>query len=106
MQRIYDSTTELEAFQDGDILNKIPGTLISSDWLNTVQEELAGVVEGSGAALDSEDNGQLETAIDAKIAAGAAPAQAAAAAAQSTADQALAVANNRAQSVLFGHAFG
>ena len=68
MQRIYDSATELEAFQDGDVLNKIPGTRITKDWLNAVQEELAGVVEGTGAALDPEDNTQLKTAIEAMAA--------------------------------------
>lgn len=40
-----------------------PGTVVSGDWANAVQEELTGVVEGLGLALDKNDNGQLLKAI-------------------------------------------
>ena len=80
MQRIYDSTTEQEEFQGGDVLNKIPATLITPDWLNTVQEEIAGVVEGAGLTLDPEDNTQLLKAIQDLIAPQGLSAQAALAA--------------------------
>lgn len=41
----------------------IPGTTFTSDFQNTVQEELAGVVEGAGITLSKPDNSQLLAAI-------------------------------------------
>lgn len=40
-----------------------PGTVVSGDWLNAVQEELAAVVEAGGLDPDKEDNGQLLKAL-------------------------------------------
>lgn len=40
-----------------------PGTSIEKDFLNSVQEELAGIVESTGVALDGADNGQVLAAI-------------------------------------------
>lgn len=33
--------------------DNIPGTVVTADWLNAVQEEIAGVVEGAGMSLNS-----------------------------------------------------
>lgn len=38
-------------------------TIVSSDWANAVQEEIAGVVEGAGLTLDKANHGQLFIAI-------------------------------------------
>lgn len=40
-----------------------PGTVVSGDFLNSVQEEIAAVVEAASIALDKADNGQLLAAI-------------------------------------------
>lgn len=39
------------------------GTVVDPDWLNSIQEELAGVVLAAGAALDKADNGQVLAAL-------------------------------------------
>jgi hypothetical protein len=44
------------------------GTVVSGDWLNTVQEELAAVIGGASIALDRTNNGQLLAAIQALVA--------------------------------------
>ncbi|MDH5298115.1 MAG: hypothetical protein OEV91_03775 [Desulfobulbaceae bacterium] len=46
-------------FVGGDPATNTKGTTVTADWLNTVQEELANIVEGFGGTLDPEDNGQL-----------------------------------------------
>lgn len=46
-----------------------PPTEITADWMNAVQEELCGVIEGSGIALDVTDNKQLVKAINLLLAA-------------------------------------
>lgn len=38
-------------------------TVVSSDWCNAIQEEIAGVVEGAGLVLDKTNHGQLLIAI-------------------------------------------
>jgi hypothetical protein len=53
-----------QSFVEGDPIAGTPATQITGDWLTAVQEEIAGVVEGSGLALDKPDNGQLLSAID------------------------------------------
>lgn len=50
-------------FTEGDPMIPTPATVITDDWLNAVQEELAAVVEGSGAALNKPDNTQLLVAM-------------------------------------------
>lgn len=52
-------------FSDNTDLTGQDATYLSPDWFNAVQEELAGVVEASGAALNKGDNGQLLTALHA-----------------------------------------
>ncbi|WAP69031.1 hypothetical protein [Jiella pelagia] len=39
------------------------GTIVSPDWFNAVQNEIASVIEGAGISLVKEDNGQLLEAI-------------------------------------------
>ncbi len=41
----------------------IPGTEVTDDFLNAIQEELAGLVEGSGQALAAGDTGQVTKAV-------------------------------------------
>lgn len=52
-------------FSDNTDLSGQDATYLSPDWFNAVQEELAGVVEASGAALNKGNNGQLLTALHA-----------------------------------------
>lgn len=57
-------------FTDGDPAAGIPATVVSFDWANAVQEELAHVVTdpaGGGLTLDKADNTQLLAAIGAII---------------------------------------
>jgi hypothetical protein len=56
MQRIG---TQDGLFNAGDPATNTKGTVVTADWLNTHQEELAGVVEGLGGTLNPADNGQL-----------------------------------------------
>ncbi len=51
-------------FHDGNPTLGMQGTILSADWLNTVQEELAGTIEKSGMVLDKYDNNQLYEAIN------------------------------------------
>lgn len=50
-------------FTEGDPAVGTPATVVSDDWLNAVQEELCGVVEGAGEALNKPSNGQVLAAI-------------------------------------------
>jgi len=54
-------------FADGDPFNKILGTIVRAVWLNSMQEEVAGVIEGLGFTLDPTKNNQLLTAIETLI---------------------------------------
>lgn len=56
-------------FTDGNPSLAIPATVVDADWLNAVQEEIAGVIEGAGDTLDKTDQGQLYAAIQALISA-------------------------------------
>lgn len=60
MQRI---NTPDSLFHDGDQSTGVQGTLVLSDWLNAVQEELAKAVEGLGLTLDPAQSNQLLTAL-------------------------------------------
>lgn len=37
----------------------MPATVVTADWMNAVQEEIAGVIEGAGDTLDKPDNDRL-----------------------------------------------
>lgn len=56
MQRIQEVGG---VFVGGDPSTNTKGTIVTADWLNAVQEELAGLVEALGGTLDPEDNGQV-----------------------------------------------
>lgn len=73
MHRIDGSgATEANLFTEGDPSGGVPATTVTDDWLNAVQEEVAGVVEGAGLTLNKADNTQLLQALQtlAGIAAG------------------------------------
>lgn len=50
-------------FRDGDPLIAVLATRLNAAFFNSVQEELAKLVEGSGVVLDPNDNGQLIRAL-------------------------------------------
>lgn len=50
-------------FQDEDLLGPQTGTEVTAQWLNMVQEEMCGVIEGAGIALNPGDWGQLGRAL-------------------------------------------
>lgn len=50
-------------FTEGDPNVGTPATVVTDDWLNAVQEEIAGVIEGSGTSLSKPSNAQLLAAI-------------------------------------------
>lgn len=56
-------------FRSGNPQAGIPATIPGADWFNTMQEELAGLVEHYGLTLDKTDRTQLRQAIEAAIAA-------------------------------------
>lgn len=60
MQRI-DAPDRL--FRDGDPFNAIQGTVVTAEFLNSIQEELSSVIERAGLTLDPAHNDQLYTAL-------------------------------------------
>lgn len=65
MQRIDHSTaTADELFTEGDPSSGIPATIVTADWLNSMQEEVANVIEAAGITLDSADDTQLLQALN------------------------------------------
>lgn len=60
MERIATSD---HLFHDGDPFNNVQGTIVTAEWLNSVQEEIATVVEQAGITLDSTHTDQLFTAL-------------------------------------------
>lgn len=52
-------------FTEGDPNVGTPATVVTDDWLNAVQEEIANVIEGAGAALSKPSNEQLLLAVKA-----------------------------------------
>ena len=60
-------------FTEGDPTIPLPATMVSADWLNAVQEELSGVIEGAGLTLDKVRHDQLKAAITKMITDRAAP---------------------------------
>nr|WP_323114347.1 phage tail protein [Pseudomonas guariconensis] len=66
MQKISDSTstaTPAGEFTKGSVAGGVPATLITDEWLNSVQRELVAVVQGAGIALDKSADDQLLRAI-------------------------------------------
>lgn len=64
MHRI-DTTTATVAnkFTRGNPQTATPATVVSDDWLNAIQEEIAAVIIGAGISLSKPDNTQLLAAI-------------------------------------------
>jgi hypothetical protein len=65
MQRIG---TQSGLFSPGDPATNTKGTVVTDAWLNAVQEELAGTLEGFGVVLTPADSGQLFDALLANFA--------------------------------------
>ena len=68
MQKIGNSTTTANAkneFTEGSPGAGVDATLITASWLNAIQRELVGIVEGSGITIDPRDDAQLLKAIQA-----------------------------------------
>lgn len=57
-----------ELFHAGDPATNTKGTVVTDDWLNAVQEELANAVEAFGVTLNPADRGQLADALLANLA--------------------------------------
>ncbi|TFW71410.1 hypothetical protein C3Y98_04710 [Methylotenera oryzisoli] len=75
MKRIDTSTRAVDLFgagkdgyKDGNKALGIVPTDMNASSLNSIQEEIASVIEGTGVALNPADNAQLSTAIKALIA--------------------------------------
>jgi len=69
MHRIDGPGHASNLFTEGNPAVPTPATTVTADWLNALQEEVAGVIEGAGDTLDKPDNGQLLAAINTLIAA-------------------------------------
>ncbi len=68
MQRVEGATaTKDNKFTDGNLAEKIPGTIVTADFLNSIQEEISLTIESEKIALDKKDYSQLNKAIDNKI---------------------------------------
>ena len=70
MHRIDTATAEADkhgsgkdGFSEGDPQTGDPATIVSADFLDALQEEIAYTVEQSGGTLSKGDNTQLYTAI-------------------------------------------
>jgi len=63
MFRIDSAGNVAGMFANGDPGAGQPPTVVSDEWLNAVQEEIAGVVLGAGLALDKGNSAQLLAAI-------------------------------------------
>lgn len=54
-------------FTDGNPVTGLEATVVSSDWLNMIQDELLALVAGAGLTASKADNGQLFAAVRAMI---------------------------------------
>lgn len=45
------ATSPGNQFTEGDPVSAVPATVVTADWLNAVQEEISGVIEGASIAL-------------------------------------------------------
>ena len=63
MFRIDHSTAISEHFTEGNPSSGIPATVVTAQFLNAVQDEIASTIEGAGLVLDKLDSGQLYQAI-------------------------------------------
>jgi hypothetical protein len=75
MKRIDHETATIEGlFTDGNPALEIEPTVVTSDWLNHIQEEIARFIEGMGATLDPENFSQLLQAFRSAVGTGGDPA--------------------------------
>lgn len=74
MQRISGPTAPNRRFVAEDPLASQPGTIITAEWLNSVQEELANLLEKAGVPLDASNTSQLHELLNGRQAALTAPA--------------------------------
>ena len=56
-------TAQNNKYTDGNVAGGVPATRLRAAALNALQEEVAGVVEGAGLALDPDDFGQMLKAL-------------------------------------------
>lgn len=65
MQRITHATATVDKkFQPGNPQTNVKATVVTSVWANSIQEEIANLIESRGIELDVEDNQQLLKAIE------------------------------------------
>ena len=67
MHRIDTSTAVDNKFVNGNAASGIKGTQVDESWLNSVQEELCGVVEEAGLSLNKSNNGQLASLLSKQV---------------------------------------
>jgi hypothetical protein len=63
MHRIDGEGHDNGQFTDGDPLIPTPATVVTTDWLNAIQEEIVAVITAAGAALNKLSNVQLRDAL-------------------------------------------
>lgn len=63
MERISGPGAVNGSFVGGNSILGIDGTVLTAPWANSVQEELAGLVEAMGLTLDPQDRSQVLQAI-------------------------------------------
>lgn len=63
MHRIDSDAIVNGLFSAGDPASGQPGTVVSPEWLNAIQEEIAGLIEAMGGTLAKADNTQLAAVI-------------------------------------------
>lgn len=56
-----------DGFTNGDAVAGIPATDLEDTWFDHVQEEVAGVIEAMGIALDPSNRGQLQEALAGRL---------------------------------------
>lgn len=59
--------TEDNKFTEGSPSSGTRATVVSAEWLNSLQEEVANVIEGDGEALSKTDNEQLSKAFGRRV---------------------------------------
>jgi len=73
MHRIDAPGHSANTFTEGNPSTAVQATTVSADWLNAVQEEVAGFIEAQGLVLDKADNTQFKQATDLAVSNSAAP---------------------------------
>ncbi|WP_282265906.1 hypothetical protein [Stenotrophomonas sp. PS02298] len=65
-----EGATTSGRFTEGNPTTGVPATVVTADWLNSVQEEIAAVLTAAGLTLNKGNNAQLLQAIKSLIAGG------------------------------------